>query len=150
MIDGTYADVLNTNVNNTHWVNQAIITSPYATDVDLNITQETNGWSASFAASAAQGAKWSICIGHVERLGYAGANPVLNYVVGALILNSGNASSTSGENEVDVLTDVAYSNSSHKLTKTKQKVKVLETVGTETTEDVFTATDHANEHPNGL
>lgn len=150
MVDGNYVAVLDTNANGTHWVSQRIITTPNEVDVYLNITRGTNGWSASFGTSATQGAKWSIRIGRVARQGYAGANMVLNYVVGALILNSGNASTTDTAKTVDVLTDVDYSTSTHKLTKTKKTVTVLDAQDTSATSDVFTATDHANEHPNGL
>jgi len=145
MIDGAYQEIVQNAQDNASY---KILTSVTGTDVYLNIVHGTNGYSASFGTSATQGAKWAICIGTVQHANYSGSAPMTyNYVVGALILNSGNAS---GTETVDVLTDVAYSASSHKLTKSKKTVTVLDVSDTTTTTDVFQATDHANEHPNGL
>lgn len=122
----------------------------------LRVISGTNGFSATIGTSAVNGAAWNIVIGQMDCFGGAGGvswQEITQYVVGAVFL-PGAASSTGGQEPtttlVDVVTDVSYSESSHKLTQVKSKLTVLGSTEADSYNDtVFEASPHANEHNSG-
>ena len=150
MVNGTYVDVENnqglTNIqgeNNYRRMNLGSSTDN-SVNVYLNITKGTDGYEASYSTTSSSTAKWSILIGTVWNSG-----TVWQYVVGAMILNSTVTSDDGDTNveDVDVVTNVDYSESTHKMTQTKKTVTVLAAADPQNpTSDVFEATAHSKEH----
>lgn len=153
MVDGQYVSLpLDASYLRDNLAWHKVLTTSSAGTLFLNISKGTNGYSASFGSQADASAKWAIRIGT-----YPASNSdeaPRNYVMGALILNSGESSdsgsgggSSGTTTTADVVTDVAYDEYTHKLSQTKKTLTVLDAADPNpATTPVFTASPHSAEH----
>lgn len=121
-----------------------------AVDVWLRVSENSSHeYVYSFDTSSSPTASWSIFVGHIGAWNEA-SDATWNCVRSALVLDYGRGGGTPAPittETVDVVTNVAYSESTHACTQTKKTLTVLGTADPQTpTSNVFQATDHQNEH----